>query len=191
MKWFTADLHFWHKRIIKICRPWAENVEKMNEIIISEINRHVQPHDELFILGDVSFANYERTLECVRALNARIRIVPGNHDNPQYLQRMKKEFVAEILPPLYEVRENRQEAVLCHFPLMSWNKQHYGSWNLHGHCHGNLNKPVGKQTDVGWDVWHRPVSWDELVAYMAEIDIEVLDHHNKNNKVENEDPYRM
>lgn len=179
MKWFTADLHFWHKGIISMCRPWATSVEMMNEVIINSINSWVRAEDELYILGDLSFGNRLNTIACVGQLNGRLKVVPGNHDNPSYLRQMHDMKLIELLPPLCQVKDNGQMAVLCHFPLLSWNEMQHGSWNLHGHCHGNLKHSYGKRLDVGYDVWEGPVNWDFLIETMSHEPIYIVDHHKE------------
>jgi calcineurin-like phosphoesterase family protein len=53
--------------------------------------------------------------------------------------------------------------VMCHYPLRSWNGQHRGSINVHGHSHGKL-KSLPRQIDVGVDAWeYRPVSAEAVV----------------------------
>ena len=54
--WFTADLHHSHNKIVDICnRPVSK--EEHNEWLIREVfNKYVQKKDEVYILGDVSFA---------------------------------------------------------------------------------------------------------------------------------------
>ena len=64
-----------------------------------------------------------------------------------------------------------QFVVVCHYALRTWERAHYGSWNLHGHSHGTL-EPVGKQMDVGVDSHHfRPVSFEVVKAWMGSIPI--------------------
>lgn len=52
--------------------------------------------------------------------------------------------------------------VLCHYPFRTWNGQHRGALNLHGHSHGRL-KPMTRQYDVGVDARaFRPVTLAQL-----------------------------
>lgn len=65
--------------------------------------------------------------------------------------------------PYAELDENDRKLVLCHYPFRSWNGQHRGAINLHGHSHGRM-KPLPRQFDVGVDVHaYRPVALAELL----------------------------
>jgi hypothetical protein len=84
---------------------------------------------------------------------------------------------------------------MCHFAFRSWNLMHYGSWNLHGHSHGNLPPSRGKQLDVGVDAVNKhfahmrdldednnpehyaPLSFQEIKAIMDGRPIHSDDHH--------------
>lgn len=41
--------------------------------------------------------------------------------------------------------------IMCHYPLEQWKDMDRGTWHLHGHCHGNLEEPIFRRTDVGLD----------------------------------------
>ena len=45
---FTSDTHFYHGNIIRFCNRPFEDVEMMNETIISNWNRVVGPNDIVF-----------------------------------------------------------------------------------------------------------------------------------------------
>jgi calcineurin-like phosphoesterase family protein len=70
----------------------------------------------------------------------------------------------ESVGPYAEIEREGVLLVLCHYPFRSWNGQHRGSWNLHGHSHGRL-KPLLRQYDVGVDPNdYTPVRLEELIA---------------------------
>lgn len=156
MIWFTADTHFWHRGALNF-RPWHD-VETMNQVLIKGWNEDVKPTDSVYHLGDLSFAGIEKTVEVVGQLNGRIHVVPGNHDDPKLMRRLVDLNLITLLPPLYDLKVTTGPAgaparfTLCHFPLMSWNRMHYGALHLHGHCHGHLGDDgVSRRMDVGID----------------------------------------
>ena len=59
--------------------------------------------------------------------------------------------------------------VLCHYPMLSWNRRVHGSFHLYGHVHGR-NPGVGRSHDVGIDnppnMW-RPINLYEVCQIMA------------------------
>ena len=54
--------------------------------------------------------------------------------------------------------------VLSHYPLLRWDRMHYGSFMLHGHVHGTLPfDPNVKRYDVGVDSNNfEPISFEEI-----------------------------
>lgn len=75
-----ADLHFFHKNIIRYeNRPFSD-VEDMNRQLIQNWNRVVKKEDIVYVLGDVSFAGTKATREIVTQLNGRKMLIMGNHD---------------------------------------------------------------------------------------------------------------
>lgn len=52
MIYYTADLHFGHANIIKLChRPFA-SIEEMDEKLIEKWNNKVKNGDTVYIVGD-------------------------------------------------------------------------------------------------------------------------------------------
>ena len=93
-------------------------------------------------------------------LNGTKHLVTGNLDAPPYAGWAS-------VAPYAEVEAESVRLVLCHYPFRSWNGQHRGALNLHGHSHGALG-PLPRQFDVGVDVHgFTPVSLAELFASRA------------------------
>ena len=66
-----------------------------------------------------------------------------------------------------ELKVGEQLVVLDHYPMRSWNKSHYGSWQLYGHHHGTLPEdPNAFQMDVGVDCFRYPLSFNQVKTYM-------------------------
>ena len=78
---FTSDLHFGHKNILKFTkpRPFA-TIEEHDQAIINNWNSVVNRDDTVYVLGDIAMNMdpdvLENHLEC---LNGHKRLILGNH----------------------------------------------------------------------------------------------------------------
>ena len=166
---WTADLHFGHQNIIKYCNRPFSSVEEMDESLIKKWNQKVQPADTVWIIGDFAFANKERMLEILLRLNGIKKLVPGNHDGALLKSEECCRQFAEIHHGIHEIKIGSQFIVMCHYPLMSWNRSFHGSYHLHGHTHGGIKfDEKYRRLDVGVDVSSdfSPISFQEIVGKM-------------------------
>ncbi|MGN1345353.1 MAG: metallophosphoesterase, partial [Eubacteriales bacterium] len=80
MIFYTADTHFGHANILRLCgRPFA-SVEEMNEKLIERWNEKVQPADTVYILGDMFFRTTE-VESILERLRGKKHLIVGNHDD--------------------------------------------------------------------------------------------------------------
>lgn len=175
---FTSDPHFGHARVIGFCkRPFA-NVDEMNEALVARWNAVVTPRDSVYILGDVALCKPEVALRFVARLAGQKFLVFGNHDkaNRRHYERSGQFGWCRDLA---SIRVGEQAITLCHFPLLTWDKAHHGSWNLHGHCHGSLKPDVRSlRLDVGVDCFdYTPVELSAVAAIMSKRAFKPVDHH--------------
>lgn len=175
--WFTADTHFGHRNILNLGegRPFA-SIEEHDEALIDNWNARVRAHDVVHHLGDVSFLDPARTEAILSRLKGRIHVVIGNHDRKGHLQRYLEAGLITSVGTLVNVhvqlgtdsRDGHQVVVLCHYPLLTWEGAHRGTWMLHGHCHGTLPPTDQPRMDVGVDcTGFAPTSFEEVAAVMA------------------------
>lgn len=156
---FTADTHFGDHRTINIQkRPFA-NVAEMDATLIERWNAVVGPGDVVWHLGDVA-----RRPADVPALLDRLHgtkhLLRGNNDPDATLTAAGWASTGDYA----EIMVDGRALVLCHYPFRSWNGQHKGALNLHGHSHGRL-KPMPRQFDVGVDVHEfAPVALERLLS---------------------------
>lgn len=156
---FTSDSHFGDHRTLNIWkRPFA-SVADMDARLEAEWNDAVGAGDEVWHLGDVA-----RRAADVPALLARLNgvkhLVRGNNDPAGTVAAQGWASVQDYA----ELEVEGTRLVLCHYPFRSWNGQHKGALDLHGHSHGRL-KPMPRQVDVGVDVWNwRPVGLEQILA---------------------------
>lgn len=151
-KFATADPHFGHTNLIirHHQRPFV-SIEEMDETLISNWNSQVQSGDTVYVLGDlVPFEkDWEKIYKYVARLKGDIRLVLGNHDNPQALKRCPG---ITVLGPMYELEIPQSVLVMNHYKMALWNRSHYGSLHIYGHSHGKSAAGPGiRAMDVGVD----------------------------------------
>lgn len=155
---FTSDTHFGDHRTLNLYpRPFG-SVGEMDDELIRRWNARVGPQDEVWHLGDFA-RTPKRAAEVLGQLRGVKRLIVGNNDkDPQLAHGWAS------IAPYAEIEVEGRKLVLCHYPFRSWNGQHRGALNLHGHSHGRM-KPLPRQFDVGVDVRdYRPVTLAELLA---------------------------
>lgn len=180
MKFFTSDPHLGHKKIAEF-REFP-NVDLMNLSIIEGILDICKPNDDLYIIGDLSFANADITNELLSRLKGiNLYLILGNHDNEKLIKKISHHFV--WIKDYYHMKikdeDKNQHLILFHYPMLTWDRAHYGSCQIHGHCHGSLfDDYESTRIDVGWDVWRRPIAYEDIKRYMANKEYKVVDHHH-------------
>ena len=149
MIWFSADPHYGHKNILDYCKRPFGSVEEMNEVLIERWNKKVGHEDIAYIIGD--FALHKEPMLFYERLNGNVLIIPGSHDKD--LEREIGEWNVKQKIETVKVQLDEdvyQYITMCHYPMRSWDRSHYGTWHLFGHHHGNV-EPYGLSFDVGVD----------------------------------------
>ena len=168
MIYFTSDLHFGHKNVIKYENRPFEGVGEMNKILIENWNDTVTNKDDVYILGDFSFHGVEATKSIIGKLNGQKYLIFGNHDHV-----CKKSSVKEMFAwtkDYYTLKYNNIKFILFHYPIASWDCKHHGSIHLHGHVHSRpeynkfLQDNFKNMYNVGADCNnYKPISIDEIL----------------------------
>lgn len=141
--WFASDWHFNHDRQF-IYRPRGfSSIEEMNEAIIERHNSVVAPDDDVYVLGDLMLGDNEKGMECLRRLNGRLHIVPGNHDTDRRIELYR------TLPNVVEIADAIRfkragyHFFLTHYPCMTGNLERESlkqmTCNLYAHTHQHTN----------------------------------------------------
>jgi calcineurin-like phosphoesterase family protein len=177
---FTSDTHYWHKNIIEFSKRPYGSLEQMHAGLIKNWNEVVSHEDTVYHLGDVSFSGRGNTMMILGQLKGHIKFIRGNHDKKSFA----RPGLDEDLGTYHELTHQSKKIILCHFPLLTWNKASHGSWMLHGHCHGSLDKTnlATTRLDVGVDgiASYYPLSFDNVAAIMADRQYQVVDSHGRN-----------
>jgi calcineurin-like phosphoesterase family protein len=136
MKYFTSDWHLSHNGILEFSKRPFENVEQMDNTIINNVLATVEGGDEIYFLGDLTW-NHLTAERFFRQLpdNINFHWILGNHEKGW--QRYRKNCTS--ISYMKEVTINKHPVILCHYPMLTWNKSHYNSWHLFGHHHYKSN----------------------------------------------------
>ena len=190
MDFFTADLHFNHKNIIKYCDRGAfrnhpefrggterlfSGVKEMNEYLITQWNRTVTDEDTVYLLGDVAFGNKDEAISLCNRLKGHKVLIYGNHDLKCDDEYWTRAGFGEIHRLGYGKTLPYKEFHLAHYPYKNALTEYDTREYLHGHApeesdvvllHGHVHtqwKTKKNMVNVGVDVWnYRPVSTETI-----------------------------
>jgi calcineurin-like phosphoesterase family protein len=162
---FTADTHIGHKSILKYCDNRAtdgnfsiEDTEAHDKWLIDNWNKTVGKKDIIYILGDFSFLPSENLKKHILPkLNGQKYLILGNHDKSSqsltgYFKQITQMKELVFKQKRFDFLEEDFKLFLCHYPMVTWNNKHYGSCQLHGHCHNRLTEYNNESTDLRLDI---------------------------------------
>ena len=162
---FTSDLHLNHNKVIlpEYCNRPFTDIKEMNEALIYNWNYTVRANDKVYVLGDFAFGDPEPFLKQLKGYKILIK---GNHDRYSNDKALRKGF--NEVYDLKTIKMPENTITLCHFPMYSWSRSHFGAWHLHGHNH---NYPIDfhkYRYNVGVDVNDfTPISYEEIKIIFA------------------------
>ena len=179
--WVTSDLHLFHNNAIKhATRPYKDVYENY-DAVLKEIEEKVKPEDFLIILGDTIWQSQtSRITNFFKALpTSRVIVVFGNHDREKNYSEVVAQEIIMSAGRLEHIKVRIEgieyEFNFCHYPLLTWNRKHFGSMMIHGHCHGNLDEYNESVPDLRVDV-----GWDSKLANNHFVEIrEILEYFKK------------
>lgn len=175
--WYTADLHFGHKNILKYepNRPW-DSVDVMDRELVARFNDRVQENDSVYIVGDLSLGSLTNALSWVEKMSGIKTFIPGNHDEcwighkkfEKYLSRYQDAGLEVIQGPVQHFLGTKR-VWMSHFPAqcdfrrqartkdLSYEPDRFAPYRpvgptIHGHVH-SMWKKRGTDVNVGVDVW--------------------------------------
>ena len=136
MIYLSADHHFNHENIIKICNRPFRNVEEMNKELIRLWNSVVNPEDLVLYLGDFGFGGKDKLKDICTKLNGSKLLIIGNHDKKQSNSVIRTIGFGDIYNTM-----QLDKILLTHKPVINVDK---GIINVHGHIHnGNTSQING------------------------------------------------
>lgn len=151
-----SDTHFSHVGVTQFMakdgvnklRPW-DNIEDMDEALVSNWNKTVGPKDKVYHLGDVVINR--KALNILYRLNGEKVLIKGNHDIfrlEDYTPHFKDLRAYHVLSNL----------LLSHIPVHPDSKGRFAG-NIHGHLHDRTVKLPGTDKD---DPWYYNVSVERI-----------------------------
>lgn len=174
--WFTSDLHFGHKNLLRLGkgRPF-ETIEEHDQALIDNWNKRVAKGDVVYVLGDVSLrGDIDFLRERLSKLNGAKHLIIGNHDRAKEHACLLNENIWQSMRPYLRLKTQLAtgEKVVCilsHYPILEFDGA-YRSYVLHlyGHIHDivsydDIYKKLGfRAIHVGVDTNNfMPISLDE------------------------------
>ena len=172
---FTSDLHFGHKNIIRFDNRPFTSVEEMDDAMIRNWNAKVSEEDTVYILGDISWYSDAKTSEIFNFLHGHKILIKGNHDRVHGQVR----FCFDEIADYKEITVGKHKVVLCHYPIIFFNRHHYGAYMFYGHVHNSHEWQMTdnyryelEQLDIKCNAYnvgvmvhnYEPVTFDEVLA---------------------------
>lgn len=135
---FIADLHFGHKNCLSYDNRPYKTIEEHDSALIKNWNSVVSDSDDVYILGDISWYDAEKTVEIFNRLKGNKHLIKGNHDG----KLLKNKDVQELFCEITDYKElyfNKQfSVVLSHYPIPCFNNHYYGWVHFYGHVHNSF-----------------------------------------------------
>jgi len=169
MRFFTADWHFFHRKIIEYCNRPFKSEKHMRNTIINNFNDVVRKEDQTFVLGDAAMlggSQWERLKGTIGKLNGTKHLIYGNHDEFRWQRYIDVGFTT-VHSALW-LDEDNLHIVMAHDPSVYCTLKP-GTVFLHGHIH-TLYKSIPKQlvVNVGVDMWDfKPVTVKQIREELA------------------------
>lgn len=133
---YISDLHFGHKNIIRYDNRPFKTVEEMDNTLIKNWNDVVSNKDFVYILGDISWYDEDKTVEIFKQLNGVKVLIKGNHDYIKRNSKISTYFTSiQDYAELYIDKKNK--VIMSHYPMLFWDGQFRDSVHLYGHVHNS------------------------------------------------------
>ena len=180
-EFITADTHFSHKNIVDFENRPFNDVEEMDEALISAWNDAVGKTDTVYHLGDFCFGGKKRWRTILDRLKGDIVLIKGNHDKSKIISgRLHEGLLAEIHPLGTVLKREGLFLNLSHYPMMIGERSR--QFSVHGHIHSE-SMDTEYHVNVGVDnvfakamtegkPFGTPIAMTELVEELKSIEKE-------------------
>ena len=152
-------MQFVHNNVIRYDNRPFDTITQMDEVLINNWNARISDKDTVYVLGDAFFKGEERSLEILRQLKGHKHLIKGNHDRVK--GRLGQEW--ESIQNYAEITDGEYFVVMSHYPMIFYNRQHYGAVMLYGHVHNTREWNSSKNGDRSYGGWIFPrKSWEDF-----------------------------
>jgi calcineurin-like phosphoesterase family protein len=128
-----SDPHFGHLNMA--IRRGFNDQHEMNELMVERWNSVVGKRDVTYILGDITMEK-ESEYYWLDSLNGIKKVILGNHDKPQHVQKLLK-HVNSVAASKYWTVKGVGNVIITHIPIHPSELEYRFKFNIHGHVHGN------------------------------------------------------
>lgn len=172
--WVISDTHFNHANFLtfkdkngELIRKF-DNVDQMNDCMVTNWNETVKPEDKVYHLGDVFFGHPDKAHEILSKLHGKKRLILGNHDD---LERKSGEGFNVLREHFKKILMwrcfGKEGIVLSHVPLRVEDMHHDTTefvLNAHGHIHEQVIDDLRYLNVCVEHTGYTPISFDELCS---------------------------
>lgn len=169
--WLTSDLHFCHDREFLYKPRGFDNIWSMNEAIVENWNKIIEPNDDVYVLGDLMLNDNALGMKLLKSLKGNIHIILGNHDTDTRVELYDHCWNVVGMDYATIIKYDKYRFYLSHYPTITSNiddkylSQHL--FNLYGHTHQKTNF----WNDIPW-IYHvgvdshncTPVHIEQIIA---------------------------
>lgn len=176
-KYFSSDFHLGHEMMIRKKARNFRDTEEMDRYIIYSMVDNIEKGSDFYFLGDLAWhpAGAEFFFREMNRKKINVHWIVGNHD-----KRVKQYFrKAASVSSIKEIKlydgENTYPTILCHYPMLTYNKSHYNAFLLFGHHHAHTNgkeeikafERSGKRLNVNCEFYgFKPIAEKEVINIM-------------------------
>ena len=175
MNYYISDTHLGHSNIINLDDRPFDNVQNMDEAIMSLWNETVSANDDVYMLGDLCFRNSKPADWYLSRLSGHKHLIIGNHDG-ELLRNKNALKMFDSVNSMLHIKDMLDgktiDAILCHYPLIEWDGYYKGWYHIFGHIHSAMNKSgkimakEPKALNAGCMINnYMPVTFKELIVH--------------------------
>lgn len=171
--WFTSDLHWGHKNIIKYCNRPYPSIEVMQAALLKNYNSLVKDTDTVLFLGDMWFHRNAQP-GVMQQFNGRKSLLRGNHDRRWSTSQLLEFGFDAVFEDHFEGEIAGRPVRFSHYPWSGFSSdKRYEEKRppkendrvlIHGHIHSFDALTTQGTVHVGVDAWnYAPVHVDQVV----------------------------